>query len=212
MAREKKCGVYAIRNRVTGAFYIGSSVDLVNRLGRHRRELRKGTHSNPRLQAAWNKYGEEAFFTEVLCSSTRETVQEDEQRYLDESASITLRYNISLSADNPNRGRRLSEEHRRRIGAANAVALRGKVLTEEHRARVRAASKGNNAGRKLSPEHREKLRQAKLGKPAVWNRRPKTAEEKEKIAAAKRGQKQSPEHREAIRRGRLRAKRKRDGN
>ena len=39
---------------------------MPERLSVHKRELRKGTHSNRHLQCAWNKYGENAFSFVVL--------------------------------------------------------------------------------------------------------------------------------------------------
>src|SRR3569833_2703058 len=51
-------GIYLIRCHPTGKIYVGSAVDLRRRWNIHRRMLRKRTHHNDPLQAAWNLFGE----------------------------------------------------------------------------------------------------------------------------------------------------------
>ena len=60
------CGVYVIRNTANGKCYIGSAVKFSKRWRDHRRQLTNGTHNNPKLQAAWNKYGSSAFEFEAI--------------------------------------------------------------------------------------------------------------------------------------------------
>lgn len=62
----EKPGIYAIRHLESGKVYVGSASNISKRWSRHRKELHAGTHKNKHLQAAWNKYGEEAFVFEVL--------------------------------------------------------------------------------------------------------------------------------------------------
>jgi group I intron endonuclease len=57
----KAGGVYRITNTITGDFYIGSAVNLINRANRHAWDLAHGKAKNPRLQASWKKYGADAF-------------------------------------------------------------------------------------------------------------------------------------------------------
>ena len=56
-------GVYAIICNVTGALYIGSSINIAQRLVNHAVE----NNTNVRLQNAINKYGLKIFFY-ILCS------------------------------------------------------------------------------------------------------------------------------------------------
>lgn len=58
--------VYAIRNKVTGDEYIGSTERPRTRWQNHRYLLRNGKHTARLLQAAWDKYGEAAFEWVVL--------------------------------------------------------------------------------------------------------------------------------------------------
>ena len=60
------CGVYMIKNKVNGKFYIGSSVDIAYRWARHKRQLRNGNHHSIHLQRAWDKYGEASFDFSIL--------------------------------------------------------------------------------------------------------------------------------------------------
>lgn len=54
-------GVYAIRNRHTGAMYVGCTVELKWRWQGHLSLLRAGKHDQPLLQAAWNTDGPQSF-------------------------------------------------------------------------------------------------------------------------------------------------------
>ena len=54
-------GIYKIINTINNKFYVGSAVNFSRRKTRHFSELRRGKHNNRHLQAAWNKYGEQAF-------------------------------------------------------------------------------------------------------------------------------------------------------
>jgi len=60
-------GVYKIINTITNKPYIGSTVDLYERLSwQHLRELRLGIHINNHLQNSWKCYGEEVFIYEIV--------------------------------------------------------------------------------------------------------------------------------------------------
>lgn len=62
----KQAGVYAIWNLVNRKMYIGSSVNMFERLRLHRKLLRRQVHFSSHLQAAWNMYGEEQFVADVI--------------------------------------------------------------------------------------------------------------------------------------------------
>jgi predicted GIY-YIG superfamily endonuclease len=53
-----KTGVYQIKSKVTGEFYIGSSRNVSSRWKTHLRELRRRNHFNHRLQTLFNVCGE----------------------------------------------------------------------------------------------------------------------------------------------------------
>ena len=57
---------YFLNDGAESEYYIGSADSFARREWQHKYDLRRGVHKNPRLQAAWNKYGEEMFVFEVL--------------------------------------------------------------------------------------------------------------------------------------------------
>lgn len=80
----KRCGVYIIRCKRSGRVYVGSAAStFANRWKGHRSDLRKNKHHSPKLQNAWNKYGEDNFEFKVAEYCLREHVLAQEQVYID---------------------------------------------------------------------------------------------------------------------------------
>jgi len=113
-------GVYKLVNKVTGQCYVGQSQRLKKRLAEHFRQLRRGIHPNPRLQNAFNKYGESAFYgeIEVVCEDLKD-LDIIENAFLSGEAVFVepVIYNIADFAKAPMRGSTHSEEVRERIRA-----------------------------------------------------------------------------------------------
>lgn len=78
-----KIGIYEIRCAVSGKSYVGSSKRIYRRWADHRRDLRKGSHTSPRLQRAWNKHGEENFAFLILEECGRDELFVREQFHID---------------------------------------------------------------------------------------------------------------------------------
>jgi hypothetical protein len=96
-------GIYQIRCIATDKIYIGSSVNLRTRWGEHCRLLRQGIHHNKHLQAAWDKYGEDAFDFTILEYVAEDELLEVEQAWIDRT-ECTVRnvgFNISIRAAYP---------------------------------------------------------------------------------------------------------------
>ena len=79
---KKVCGVYKIVNAVNGKIYVGSSNNIQNRWSQHKKALNDGTHGNPYLQSAWNKYGANNFSFEIIEECSPDLQFEREQFYL----------------------------------------------------------------------------------------------------------------------------------
>lgn len=175
-------GIYRITNTVTGDFYIGSSKNVRQRWLGHRHGLTRGTHANARLQHAWNKYGEDSFAFEMLVEVDPECLLDMEQSFFDQHRPA---YNISPIAGAPvgMRGRKFTEEHRRKIGDGN----RGKKRSPELREAIRQSRLGSKKsaaaiekhrravqGATRSDETRDKIRQSLMGR-----KRPREVYEKQ---------------------------------
>lgn len=155
-------GIYEIANTVNGKSYFGSAVNLRKRWNHHRRLLRCGTHHNPPLQAAWKKYGENAFdFRVIEPVEDRTQLIAREQVRLD-SLQKGCYYNICLKAGST-LGAVVSEETRKKISASKIGKTNGQLgmkRTPEQVARIAAGQ----LGKKMSVEAIEKTRAAHIGR------------------------------------------------
>ena len=79
---KNRAGVYQIRNLVNGKIYVGSSVNLKQRKANHFSKLKKQTHDNAHLQAAYNKYGKENFIFEVIEFTSEQDAPIREAHYI----------------------------------------------------------------------------------------------------------------------------------
>lgn len=73
--------IYIIENKNSGKFYIGRTNDPAARKRGHFSELRRGIHGNPRLQASFNKHGEEAFEFRVVDSAPSDQIRAKEAEW-----------------------------------------------------------------------------------------------------------------------------------
>ncbi len=157
-----KSGAYSILCLVTGERYVGGSKHILRRWRVHKCELRKAVHESPKLQEAWNRYGEASFKFEILEEGTN--VLELEQLWLDK---LRPAFNVHTQS--------------------NPVGRRHKEATREKMRGPRPSLEGNqNArGAQRSPETRAKMAAAMKGKPSKLRGRTLSAEHKAKISAAK---------------------------
>ena len=93
-------------------YYIGQAVDTNRRFTQHKRELKKGIHSNSRLQNCYNKYGEPTF--EVICECTKEELNSIETKYLFEHVDNELCCNMCREG-NSRKGISQGEKTRKKI-------------------------------------------------------------------------------------------------
>jgi group I intron endonuclease len=172
-------GIYKIINVINNKFYVGSAVDLKRRKTRHFSELRTGKHNNRHLQAAWLKYGEQAFIFVVV-----EKLPEDadllaaENVWLKEHVGKEYCYNLGVDATAPMLG----------VGG-EASPTWGYKHSPENIEVIRAAS----TGRKQDADTVRRKTSHLIGKP-------KPAEVRAKISATLSGAgnpwygKKRPEH------------------
>jgi hypothetical protein len=138
--RRLKSGIYCIKNIITNKVYIGSSVNIKNRIKGHERLLKRDGHYNNYLQKAWSKYKEESFMFTVLERVINEQLIEREQYWIDfyQSAKRKFGYNICPKAGNT-LGVRPSKETLIKLSKAQSGknnGMYGKTHTEEVRRRL----------------------------------------------------------------------------
>lgn len=134
-----KSGIYQIVNTENKKRYIGSSVNIDRRFGKHLRTLRSNSHANRYLQNAYNQNPSVfKFFILELCEIKELLLVE--QKYLnilfDDQKNC---YNIAKIAGAPMTGRKASEETKKKM------SLNSKRVSP-------------------SPERREEIRKFFLGK------------------------------------------------
>lgn len=144
--------IYAIRNRVNGHAYIGSTKGYKARWHTHRSTLRRKTHHSFVLQRAWNKYGEDAFEFKILLVCPLEL------RIFYETRLMALEtYNVLRTPKES--GIRGGWTHSEEFKSKMSRLHKGKALSAEHKAKISDAA----TGRVYSEAFREQARARQLG-------------------------------------------------
>ena len=163
------CGIYFIVNKINNHFYIGGSIDLVDRKRDHWYELKTNSHSNRHLQNSWNKYGELIFeFIHILyCNESH--LDFYEQKFLDKFVGSVGCYNISKYVDAGMRGRRHSEKTKRKMSvnhydcSGHRNPFYGKKHSDETKLKISNSCKGIIRG-PHSSETKKKIGDGNRGK------------------------------------------------
>lgn len=119
MSNRIVSGIYEIRNAVNGKVYVGSAKSIYRRFLQHKHRLRLGNHHSPRLQAAWNKRGADAFtFSIIEVVDRDDDLEAREQAHLNAVFAAGWHYNISPTSMTP-RGITRTGETRARLSLAH---------------------------------------------------------------------------------------------
>jgi group I intron endonuclease len=156
------CGVYKLIFP-NGKIYVGSSLNMENRLREHKRMLNKGVHHSKKLQYAFNKHGMPEFYFVLICRP------EDRLMYEQNCMDIWKPdCNMSMIAGSIEH----TPETRKAIGEANS---RRPPLTAEQSAQRSASRKGIpiGVGHACSEKTKEKLRVKAIARPASESMREK---------------------------------------
>jgi group I intron endonuclease len=196
--RERKCGIYKITNVVNTKMIIGQSSNIYTRWNEYKRYARKNKHWNYRFQNDWNNYGEENFCFEIILECPLEKLNEEEVRLIEEYHSLdkNIGYNIERGGDRHG----VSEETRRKISLSKMGAKNpnyGKKLSEEtkkkmvegrawykHSKETKQKISEKNIGKVISEKQKQQLREFNLGKKL-------SEETKIKISLKNKGKKRS---------------------
>lgn len=91
-----KCYIYKIVNQITNEKYVGQTTNFSRRKKDHLSALRNNKHINPKLQNAWNKYGEDSFYWEYKSYDlTKEELDNLEIETIEIENSYTNGYNLT---------------------------------------------------------------------------------------------------------------------
>jgi len=167
----KQCGIYAITNNQTGQVYIGQSINLNERLAQHKRDLRRGSCCNQRLQRAWNKYGSEAFsFDCIEIVPVQEDLAKREQHWIDQFMSSGLAYNLCPSSESCAGLKHTEDTISKRKGREPwNKGLKGYKIRPAGEARnkkigdAQRGSRNHNYGKSISEDVKEKIRASNQG-------------------------------------------------
>lgn len=93
--------IYHITNKINNKKYIGQTVNIDRRKRVHFNRLNKKNHHSPKLQMAWNKYGEDNFdFTyHTFVIESIEELNVLEQQEIEKYDSFNNGYNMTLGGD-----------------------------------------------------------------------------------------------------------------
>lgn len=216
----KISGIYKIQSKIKpNRIYIGSAEDINKRWVAHLSDLKRNKHRNGRLQNHYNKYGISDLNFSILLGCEKEDLLKVEQYFIDSykpffnicktagritgfihSEETKNKISRSLKGRTPwNTGKKLSEEHKRKVGLAGVGRKPSEKavqkLIERNKARkgIPASPKladmlrkmgGWNKGRKMSEDQKQKLREWHLGRKL-------SEETKHKLSLAGKGKKRS---------------------
>jgi group I intron endonuclease len=170
MRRYFKSGIYCIHNTVNGKRYIGQSVDVIGRIGKHRWALRHNKHKNCHLQGAYNQHTMYMIFS-VLERLPISKLDAKETQLIRHYNTTNPKYGYNNETGG-NRNKRPSWESRQKMSRAHL----GRKLSAE------TCSRMSRSLRNPSKETRLRMSRAHLGHKL-------SAEVIRKIISAKTGMK-----------------------
>ena len=144
-------GVYKIYFLSSTKVYVGSTKNLYKRRATHFGRLKTGKSTSPKLQLAFNQYGEKEFQFEVLELCDLSVIWEKEKFYIDKYNSIEDGYNTSSSTRYPMLGHAHTEESKAKISKSNIGnhGRSGFKLTDEHKRMIGLGNTGKHTSRNV---------------------------------------------------------------
>jgi hypothetical protein len=168
---RKKSGIYKISYKDLS--YIGSSVNLYERIAQHISTLRSNKHHSPLMQNYFNKYGEENFIVEILeyCKRDITVLRTKEKDYIIQAkckfnSTLPVIYEHSeemklkiadtmrkMWQENPNLNPRLGTGHKLWVYDFMGNLIAENITTEEAVEVLKLSNRSviNNGIRKSSP-------------------------------------------------------------
>lgn len=156
--------IYKIQNKINNKTYIGKSSDVYTRWHNHKNKLKSGSHENPYLQNAWNKYGAENFLFEILeISENPDKLPVLESYWISYLDSLDRQFGYNIENVNPNTFQKtVSEETRRKL----SLAGKGRTHSDATKRKMSDALMGNTRwlGKHHTDDTKNKMSKAQKGK------------------------------------------------
>jgi group I intron endonuclease len=138
--KTERSGIYSITSKSNGRIYIGSSINISNRIFEHLRKLRQKSHNNTHLQNNYDKYGETDLVFNIVRFCSNDELLKFEQQYIDEfkeKVGWDNMFNIAPTAGS-SLGRECSDETKQKISESKIGSEPwNKGLTKENDERIR---------------------------------------------------------------------------
>lgn len=88
----KQTTIYKITNTINNKCYIGSSINVTERLRTHLYKLNNNNHTNQHLQNAYNKYKKENFVFEIVVYCSKRSITFLEKKYIKKYKTLNKKY------------------------------------------------------------------------------------------------------------------------
>lgn len=151
-------GIYRIVNKINNKCYVGQSIDINNRIKSHFYYLSRNWYGNYKLQNAWNKYGEDNFYWEVIEECLEENLDEREIYWISFYNSFNNGYNQTQGGQGT-RGYIWSSESKAKMSESI------KQWWKNNHYRLHPDNKGSNNpfyGCKHTEDSKRKIREARM--------------------------------------------------
>lgn len=129
-------GIYKITNSINDKSYVGCSVNIANRLKRHRNYEKSTSEPNKVLYRAFKKYGIENFKFEVLEECEKEQLAEREIFYIEQLGTYGNGYNATIGGDIGQFDRNGEKHPNAKLTKRDVIDIRTRYKNLERKAEV----------------------------------------------------------------------------
>jgi group I intron endonuclease len=161
---QPKSGIYTITCLVNNKVYVGQSINIKQRLTKHKQKLLTNKHPNIYLQSSVNKYGIDKFSFEELILCDESLLCSEEHYWVTILNSLNREFGFNIDNTSPINFRvARSAETKDKLRRANL----GKKHSEETKEKCRVSS----TGRIMSEELKLKMSLERKGKTTTGDKR-----------------------------------------